>query len=74
MGVIQTSKIKLSWLLTLSKSQEKWKSKKKELKVADSKLKKNQQACEEASGSKKKKFEKKLCPYCEKGCHLKISV
>ena len=34
------------------------------------KPKQNHQTFEGASGSKKKKFEKKLCPYCAKGFHL----
>ena len=50
--------------------QEKGKSNKKEIKVVDSKPKQNQQASERASCSKKKKFGKTLCPYCEKGYHL----
>ena len=50
--------------------QEKGKSKKKEPKAADSNPKQNQQTSEGASGSKKRKLEKKLCPYCENGYHL----
>ena len=34
------------------------------------KPKHNHQTSEGAFGSKKKKFENKLCPYCEKGYHL----
>ena len=67
MGVIQTSKDQALLITNSSKAQAKGKSKKKETKVADSKPKQNQQAFERAFGSKKKKFEKKLCPYCEKG-------
>ena len=70
MGVIQTSKDQSLLVIDSSKVQEKGKSRKKEPKVADSKHKPNQQAFEGASGSKKKKFEKKLCLYCEKGYHI----
>ena len=70
MGVIQTSKYQVILVTDSSKVQAKGKSKKKEPKAVDSKPKQNQQAFEGASGSKKKKFEKKLCPNCEKGYHL----
>ena len=70
MGVIQTSKYQSLLVTGSSKAQAKGKSKKKEPKAVDSKPIQNQQASEGASGSKKKKFEKKLCPYCEKGYHL----
>ena len=70
MGVIQTSKDQAPLVTNSSKAQAKGKSKKKEPKAIDSKPKQNQQASEGASGSKKKKFEKKLCTYCEKGYHL----
>ena len=70
MGVIQTSKDQARLVTNSSKVQEKGKSKKKDPKVADSKPKQNQQAFERACGSKKKKFWKTLCPYCEKGYHL----
>ena len=70
MEVIQTSKYQYLLVTDYSKAQEKGKSKKKEPKVADSKPKQNQQALEGASDSKQKKFEKKLCSYCEKGYHL----
>ena len=70
MGVIQKSKDQALLVTDSSKAQTKGKSKKKEPKAADSKPKPNQQASKGASGSKKKKFEKKLCPYCEKGYHL----
>ena len=70
MGVIKTSKDKSLLVANTSKAQEKGKSKKKEPKEADSKPKQNQQASEGDSGSKKKKVEKKLFPYCEKGYHL----
>ena len=53
-----------------SKAQAKGKSKKKEPKAVDLKPKPNQQSSKGAFGSKKKKFEKNLCPYCEKGYHL----
>ena len=51
-------------------AQAKGKSKKKEPKAANSKTRANQEASEAASVFKKKKFEKKLCMYCEKGYHL----
>ena len=70
MGVIKTSKDQVVLVSDSSKAQAKGKSKKKEPKAADSKSRQNQQASKGASGSKKKKFEKKLCPYCEKGYHL----
>ena len=63
MGVIQTSKDQALLVTDSSKVQAKGKSKKKEPKAADSKPKSNQQASEGAFSSKKKKFEKKLCPY-----------
>ena len=70
-GVIKTSKDQSLLVSDSSKVQAKGKSKKKEPKVADSKHKPNQQTFEGASGfKKKKKFEKKLCPYCEKRYHL----
>ena len=50
--------------------QAKGKSKKKDPKVADLNPKSNEQSSEGGSGYKKKKFEKKLCRYCEKGYHL----
>ena len=70
MGVIKTSKDHALLVSDSSKVQAKEKSKKKNPKPADSKPKQNQQASEGASISKKKKFEKNLRPYCEKGCHL----
>ena len=70
MGVIKTSKYQSLPVFDSSKVQEKGKSKKKDPKAADSKPKQNQQSSEGASGSKKKKFENKLCPYCEKGYHI----
>ena len=70
MGVIKTSKDQALLVSDSSKVQAKGKSKKKEPKAVDSKPKQNQQISEVASGSKKKKFEKKLCPYCEKGYHI----
>ena len=69
-GVIQTSKDQDLLVIDSSKAQEKGKSKKREPKEADSKPKQNQQAFEGASGSKKRKFGKRLCPYCENGFHL----
>ena len=56
-------------MIDSSKVQEKGKSNKKDPKTADSKPKPNQQASKTASISKKKKFGKTLCPYCEKGYH-----
>ena len=70
MGVIKTSKDQALLVSNSSKAQAKGKSKKKEPKAADSKPKQNQPSFERASGSKKKKFGKRLCPYCEKGSHL----
>ena len=74
MGVIKTSKDQALLVSDSSKAQAKGKSKKKEPKETDSKPKKNQQASEGASSSKNKKFENKLCRYCEKGTILKIIV
>ena len=70
MGVIKTSKDQALLVSNSSKAQAKGKSKNKEPKAADSKPKQNQQTSKGAFGSKKKTFEKKLCPYCEKGYHL----
>ena len=70
MGVIQTSKDQSLLVTDSYKAQEKGKLKKKEPKEADSKPKQNQQTSEGAFVSKNKKFEKKLCPYCEKQYHL----
>ena len=70
MGVIKTSKDHALLVTDSSKAQAKGKSKKKDPKAVDLKPKQNQQTFEGASGSKNKKFEKKLCPYCEKGYHL----
>ena len=70
MGVIQTSKYQSLLVTDSSKVQAKGKSKKKDPKAADLNPKSNQQSFEGGSGSKKKKFEKKLCRYCEKGYHL----
>ena len=71
MGVIKASEDQSFLVTDSSKVQEKGKSKKKEPKAVDSNPKQNQQTSEGASGSKKKKkFENKLCPYCEKGYHL----
>ena len=70
MGVIKTSKDQALLVFYSSKVQAKGKSKKKDPKVADSKPKQNHQTSEGASDSKKKKFEKNLCPYWEKGYHL----
>ena len=70
MGVIKTSKYQALLVTDSSKVQSKGKSKKNDPKAPDSKPKQNQQTFEGAFRSKKKKFEKKLCPYCEKGHHL----
>ena len=70
MGVIKTSKDQALLVTNSSKAHAKAKSKKKEQKETDSKPKQNQQTSQGAFVSKKKKFEKKLCPYCEKGYHL----
>ena len=71
MGVIKTSKDQSLLVTNSSKAQAKGKSNKKEPKAVDSKPKQNQQTFEAAyDAKKKKKFEKKLCPYCEKGYHL----
>ena len=70
MGVIKTSKYQYLPVLDSSKAQAKGRSKNKEPKEADSKPKQNQQASEGAFGSNKKKFEKKLCQYCENGYYI----
>ena len=71
MGVIQTSKYQALLVSDSSKAQAKRKSKQKDQKTADSKPKSNQQSSKGGSSSKKKKFKNMLCPYCEKGYHLK---
>ena len=63
MIVIHTSKYQALLVTDSSKVQENGKSKKKDPKATNSKPKSNQQSSEGASGSKKKKLEKKLCPY-----------
>ena len=73
MGVIKTTKDHALLVIDSSKAQGKGKSKKKEPKAADLKPKQNQQTSEGASGSNKKKFENKLCPYCEKGYHIEYN-
>ena len=70
MGVIKTSKDQDLLVSDSSKVQAKGKLKKKDPKEADSKPKQNQQTSEGASGSKKNKFEKRLCSYYEKRYHL----
>ena len=70
MRFIQTSKDQDLSVTDFSKAQAKGKSKKKEPKATDSNPTKNQQASKRASDSKKNKFGKTLCPYCEKGYHL----
>ena len=74
MGVIKTSKDQALLVTNSRKAQYKGKSKKKDPKVVDLKPKQNQQTSEGASGSnKKKKFEKKKCPYCMRSFHLEDS-
>ena len=74
MGVIQTSKNQALLVIDSTKVQAKGKSEGKEPKAADSKPKENQKTYEGASGCKnKKKFEKKMCPYCMRGFHLEDS-
>ena len=74
MGVIQTSKDQAILVTDSTKVQSKGRPKGKEPKVADSKPKENQETSEGASGfKKKKKFEKKKCPYCMRGFHPKDS-
>ena len=70
MGVIKTSKYQSIVVSNISKVRAKGKSKKKVPKEVDSNPEQNQQTFEGASVSKKKKFEKKLCPYCENGYHI----
>ena len=70
MRVIKTSKDQALLVSNSSKVQAKGKSKKRETKAIDLKSKQNQKNSEGASASKKKKFEKNLCPYFEKGYHL----
>ena len=74
MGVIQTSKDQALLVTDSSKVQAKGKSKSKEPKAVDSKPKKNQQASEGASGSKKKKFEKKYVCIVKRNTILKNIV
>ena len=70
MGVIQTSKNQALLVTDSTKAQAKGRPKGKESKAADSKPKENQKTSEGALGSKKKKkFEKKKCPYCMRGFH-----
>ena len=73
-GVIKTSKYQALLVVDSNKVQDKGKSKGKEHKKTDSKPKENQNNSEGASRSnKKKKFEKKICPYCMRGFHLEDS-
>ena len=70
MGVIKTSKYQSFLVTDSTKAQAKGKSKGKEPKAVDSKPKENQKTSEGARGfKKKKKFEKKMCPYCMRGFH-----
>ena len=74
MGVIKTSKYQDVLVTDSNKAQAKGKSKKKDPKADISKPKHNQQTFEGASDSKKKKkFKKKMCPYCMRGFHLEYS-
>ena len=64
MGVIQTSKDEAPLVTDSTKVKDKGRPKGKE-------PKENHKTSEGASDSKKKKkFEKNLCPYCEKGYHI----
>ena len=70
MGVIQTSKYQSLLVIDSTKAQVKVIPKGKDPKAYDSKPKENQKTSEGDSGSKKKKrFEKKMCPYCMRGFH-----
>ena len=70
MGVINTCKYQAILVTDSTKAQDKGKSKNKEPKAADSKPEQNQKNFEGASGSKKKKFDKNICPYYAKGFNL----
>ena len=70
MGVIKTSKDQSLLVIDSTKAQDKGRPKGKEPKAVDSKPKENQKNFKGASGSKKKKrLEKKKCPYCMRGFH-----
>ena len=74
MGVIQTSKNQALLVTDSTKAQAKGTHKGNEPKVSDSNTKENQNTSEGAFGSKKKKkIEKKKCPYCMRGFHLEDS-
>ena len=74
MGVIKTSKYQALLVTHSTKAQAKGRDKGKKHKTIDSNPKDNHKTSEGASGSKKKKkFKKKLCPYCEKGYHLEAN-
>ena len=69
--VIKTSKEQALLVTDSNKAQAKGKYKGKEHKTTDLKPKENDKTFEGASDSKKKKkFEKKMCPYCMRGLHL----
>ena len=74
MGVIKTSKDQALIVTDSTKAQAKGESKGKEPKADDSKPREDQNTFEGASSSKKKKkFEKKMCPYSMRGFHPKDS-
>ena len=74
MGVIKASKDQALLVIDSTKASDKGKYKGKELKTANLKPKENQKTSEGASVSKKKKkFEKKKCPYCIRGFHSEDS-
>ena len=70
MGVLQTSKNQALLVTYSTKAQAKGRNKGKEPKASNSKPKESHKSSEGASGSKKKKkFEKKMCPYCMRVFH-----
>ena len=69
MGVIKTSKYQSILVTDSIKAQAKSKYKGKDPKEANSKPKENHKTSEGALGSKKKKIEKKMCPYCMRCFH-----
>ena len=70
MGVIQTSKDQALLVTDSTKAQAKGRSKGNEHKTTDSNPKENQKTSERAFDSKKKKkFDKKKCPYSMRGFH-----
>ena len=70
MGVIKTSKDQSLLVTDSTKAQDKWRPKGKDTKLVDPKPKENQKISEGYLVSKKKKkFERKMCPYCMRGFH-----